>query len=224
MTARKPLVQNGGIIEQLQSGDTLSIPLADTHILVGNGSGLAADVAMSNDATISDLGAVTLKNTGPGVTSATNASVTIDAQGRVTALSSGSPSSSAITQTNGNASPIVIGTPVYSNGAADTVDQAQATTLAKASVIGLVKDTTINASASGSIQLSGVLTATTGQWNAIKGGSGGLAPGARYFLDDSAPGLLTTTAPSTVTHFAAQIGIALSTTELLIQINSVIEL
>lgn len=70
-----------------------SITLANTHILVGNGSNVAADVAMSGDATIANTGALTLKNTGPGATgpigdSTHVAAVTIDAQGRVTALSS----------------------------------------------------------------------------------------------------------------------------------------
>lgn len=69
------------------------IPLANTHILVGNGSGVAADVAMSNDATLANTGAITLKNTGPGATGPIGGTtaipiVTIDAQGRVTALSS----------------------------------------------------------------------------------------------------------------------------------------
>lgn len=70
----------------------VSETLTDGYILVGNASNVAAGVAMSNDATISNTGAVTLKNTGPGATGpigdGTNvAAVTIDAQGRVTALS-----------------------------------------------------------------------------------------------------------------------------------------
>jgi hypothetical protein len=71
----------------------LNQPLTNTHILVGNASNVAADVAMSNDATIANTGAVTLKNTGPGamgpIGNATTVPViTIDAQGRTTALSS----------------------------------------------------------------------------------------------------------------------------------------
>lgn len=71
----------------------LSNALTNTHIFVGNISNVATDVAMSNDATMANTGAITLKNTGPGATgpigSATVAPIiTIDAQGRVTALSS----------------------------------------------------------------------------------------------------------------------------------------
>lgn len=36
------------------------VPLANTHILVGNASGVAADVAMSGDATISNTGVLTI--------------------------------------------------------------------------------------------------------------------------------------------------------------------
>ena len=78
--------------------------LTDAHIFVGNASNLAADVAMSGDATIANTGALTLKNTGPGATgpigSATVAPIiTIDAQGRVTALSSATitPAAGSIT-------------------------------------------------------------------------------------------------------------------------------
>lgn len=69
------------------------ITLTDAHIIVGNASNVGADVAMSNDATISNTGALTLKNTGPGATGPIGTAtlipvVTIDAQGRTTALTS----------------------------------------------------------------------------------------------------------------------------------------
>lgn len=47
-------------------------PLTNTHILVGNTSGLAADVAMSGDATIANTGAVTVATIG-GLTPVTTA-------------------------------------------------------------------------------------------------------------------------------------------------------
>jgi hypothetical protein len=76
-----------------QEYGALTPPLTNTHIFVGNASNVAVDVAMSSDATIANTGALTLKNTGPGATGpigdATHvAATTIDAQGRVTALSS----------------------------------------------------------------------------------------------------------------------------------------
>lgn len=71
----------------------LSNILTDGHIFVGDATDTAADVAMSGDATIINTGALTLKNTGPGATGPLGGAtvapiVTIDAQGRVTALSS----------------------------------------------------------------------------------------------------------------------------------------
>lgn len=71
----------------------LGAALTSGHIFVGNGSNVAADVAMSNDATMANTGALTLKNTGPGATGPLGGAtvapiITIDAKGRVTALSS----------------------------------------------------------------------------------------------------------------------------------------
>lgn len=63
---------------------------ASGQIPIGNGGGTAyAPFTVSGDATLSNAGVLALKSTGPGVTSVTYASATIDAQGRVTALSSG---------------------------------------------------------------------------------------------------------------------------------------
>lgn len=59
----------------------VSTTLTNTHILVGNSSNVATDVAMSGDATLANTGAITLKNTG---TAGTYGKVTTDAQGRIT--------------------------------------------------------------------------------------------------------------------------------------------
>jgi len=50
-----------------------------------------------------------------------------------------------------------------------------------ANVIGLVAQASISSGVSGSIQFSGVLTATTAQWDAVFGTTGGLTKGVRYF-------------------------------------------
>lgn len=154
MAARKPLVQVAGEIEQLQTGDYLSVPISGVNEVI---------------------------------------------------------------QTNDEASPIVIGAPVY-NDAADGVKKAIATTSAASMVLGLVADTTISNGATGSIGVSGVLTATTAQWDAVAGTTGGLTFGTRYYLSATS-GLITATAPSTVGQYVVEIGIALSTTELKINIQ-----
>jgi hypothetical protein len=114
---------------------------------------------------------------------------------------------------NANASPIVIGAPVYMK-ADGNVDLAKADAQATADVLGLVKDASIAAAVSGNVLLDGVLTATTDQWDAVAGTTGGLTPGAVYFLSAATAGLLTATAPSTVGQFVVRVGKALSATKL----------
>ena len=47
-------------VSRSYTGTTSTIALTDAHILVGNGAGVATDVAMSGDATIANTGAVTI--------------------------------------------------------------------------------------------------------------------------------------------------------------------
>ena len=107
----------------------------------------------------------------------------------------------------------MIGAPVYmkANG---NVDLAKADAQATADVLGLVKDASIAAAASGNVLLDGVLTATTDQWDAVAGTTGGLTPGAVYFLSAATAGLLTATAPSTAGQFVVRVGKALSATKM----------
>lgn len=114
---------------------------------------------------------------------------------------------------NANAGPLVIGTPVYVEGAG-SVDQAQANAIGTAEVLGLIRDASVASGNSGSVQTNGTLPATTGQWDAITGQTGGLTVGAIYYLDAAAPGKLTTTAPTAVGEFVTRVGVAISTTEL----------
>lgn len=160
MAARKPLVINGGQIEQLQAGDTL-------------------------DAAVSEV--------------------------------------DVVSKTNDNASSIVIGAPVYvkSNG---NVDLGRANASGTIQLLGLVKDSSVASSASGIIQTDGIIAATTGEWDAVTGGSGGLTAGSRYFLDASTAGMLTTTAPTSVGQFVVAVGLAISTTEMDISIERPIKL
>jgi hypothetical protein len=128
-----------------------------------------------------------------------------------------------ISLTNGNASAIVIGTPVYSSGAGE-VDKAQADAVATVEVLGLAQPVSTAASASGNIQTDGVLSATTAQWDAVAGTTGGLAAGTVYYLDPDTAGKITPTAPTTAGDFVVRIGKAISTTELEISISQPIKL
>jgi phage-related tail fiber protein len=75
-------------------GNKISTTLASTHLLIGNGSNIATDTVLSGDATLSNNGVLTLKNTG---SAGTYTSVTTDAAGRVTA----GTNTAASTSTNG---------------------------------------------------------------------------------------------------------------------------
>jgi len=128
-----------------------------------------------------------------------------------------------VNQQNNNIASIVIGAPVYNDGAG-TVDLAQADAAATVEVLGLVKSASIVAAASGAIQTDGILVATTAQWDTITGDVGGLVAGSVYYLDPDTAGLLTVTAPSAVGDFVVRIGKAVSTTEMEITILQPIEL
>lgn len=123
-----------------------------------------------------------------------------------------------IAMTNAETGAIVIGTPTYIFSA-NNVKKAQANAVGTADVLGLVRDTSVAASGSASIQTDGQMTATTTQWDAVTGGTGGLTAGAVYYLSASTAGQLTTTAPTTTGQYVIRVGKAISTTIMDIQIG-----
>ncbi len=140
--------------------------------------------------------------------------------GQVQQLSSSDTLDAAVSEVdivqkmNANASTIDICSPVYVKTSGD-IDLARANASTTRRVLGLVKDAAgIATSAAGSIQTDGVMTATTGQWDAVTGETGGLTEGAVYYLSAATAGKLTTTAPSTATQYVVPVGLALSTTEM----------
>ena len=168
------------------------------RVTVTNGSGAAGDPTID---LVSGIVA-------PG----TYSSVTVDTYGRVTAGGAGAAASQTITSvTNNQGSTIVIGQAVYSNGAG-TVQLAQANGATTKNFAGLVQATSIANGAAGNVATAGVMTATTTQWDAVTGGSGGLTAGSYYYLSGATPGALTTTAPTT--NWSVRIGYALSATEM----------
>ena len=106
---------------------------------------------------------------------------------------------------------LVIGNAVFIDGD-DSVELAQADAIGTAEVLGLCVDTTVNAAANGVIATAGaVLTATTGEWDAVAGTTGGLTAGAHYFLSKDSAGELTETAPTAVGEVVISVGKGLST-------------
>lgn len=122
------------------------------------------------------------------------------------------PSLRAVTNAEATAA-LPIGTPVYTS-ATDAVKRAQANAKNTGKVAGLVNDTSIAAGAIGNVAQSGIVVATTAQWDAVAGTSGGLAPNTYYFLDPATAGKLTATAPSTTGQVNTLIGLSISSTAL----------
>lgn len=106
--------------------------------------------------------------------------------------------------------------PVYIS-AASTFNKAAANVAGTSKVIGFAQDA-ITSAASGLIQTDGILSGTTGEWDAVAGTTGGLSAGTQYYLSASA-GLITATAPTTAGQHVVKLGTAISTTELEISIS-----
>lgn len=124
-----------------------------------------------------------------------------------------------VTLTNSQGSIINKCQPVYAFGAG-TVKLAKADAEGTAGpTVGLVADASIADTASGTIFTDGVLSATTGQWDAVTGGVGGLTPGTQYFLSTATAGNLQTTVASTANHCIVKIGTAVSATEMEVSIE-----
>lgn len=122
---------------------------------------------------------------------------------------------------NANAAALVIGTPVYETAVSNSVDKADAGALATAKVLGLVADSpSIAIAGTGNVLTDGRLTATTAEWDAVTGGTGGLTPGSRYYLDPGTPGLLTLTVPTTDGQVVAPVMTARTTTEAEVSIGT----
>jgi hypothetical protein len=119
--------------------------------------------------------------------------------------------------TNGAGTTQPICTPFYIS-AANTGLPARANASGTAGAIGLLR-ADVSAGQGGFAQTDGLLTATTSQWDAVTGQTGGLTPGTVYFLSSSTAGRITSTAPIAQGEFVVRMGRAISTTALEISIE-----
>lgn len=83
-------------------------------------------------------------------------------------------------------------------------------------VVGLVYEDLIVAGATGRAQVGGIMVQPTAEWDLVTIGVGGLVPEASYFL--SANGKLSPYPPETVGDYVVRIGVAISSTDLQIDI------
>lgn len=114
------------------------------------------------------------------------------------------------------AATVVKGCPVYIS-ANNSCNKANAGAAGTAKVVGFAA-AGITAAAQGTIQTDGILSCTTGEWDAITGGTGGLTFGVEYFLDTVA-GKINAVAPSGSGNYVVKVGTAISSTELEITIG-----
>jgi len=97
--------------------------------------------------------------------------------------------------------------------AGGSVLRAQANSSSTARGFGVVLET-IAASATGDVQTGNNVSLSTGAWDAVTGGSGGLTPGAYYYLSTATAGGITSTAPNSTGNMLLRVGLAVSATVL----------
>lgn len=119
---------------------------------------------------------------------------------------------------NGAAPP---GTPVCPSDTDNQCLTAKADDLPSGQVIGLVTEAGVDGETV-PVQPGGVLTLTTAQWDTVLHNlvPAGLVSGALYYLSDTTAGKLTEVAPTTPGDYVTPVGMALSTTKMLIQISA----
>ena len=155
-------------------------------------------------------GNVAIANGGTGATTAAAAATALGVGTGNTPVFAGVNAPLALTLVNDQGAIINPGSVVYTDSSG-TFMLANAGATATSNAIG-ISTGTIASGGSGNIALDGQVTLTVAQWNAITSGSGGLTPGATYFLSPTTNGGLTTTPPTTAGQYLLKIGQALSTT------------
>jgi len=126
-----------------------------------------------------------------------------------------------LTAVNGEAFTLSAGFPVYMNTDSPSKFMVSKNngTLPQARTVALVR-ADIPPSTLGDALIQGKHTLTTGQWDLITGGSGGLTPGVTYYLGTGAAGAyLTTVEPPPGSAYSTRVGEAVSTTTMLIGIE-----
>lgn len=128
----------------------------------------------------------------------------------------GATAQAMATAANANASSITKGQPVYMTSDGE-VDLCQANASGTTVLFGVVADTSVATTANANIQLDGVLDATTAEWDAIAGTTGGLVPGTQYIVSPTVAGnLVANNTALTAGQWHVPVLLAKSATEALI--------
>lgn len=212
----KPLVHVAGQTQRIQAADDLDLSVnvlnVESIAATGNIATSAGDVSGVNLTASALLTAADALIT-DDLSVVDDAAVGGDMQVTGATTSHGLRELKAITNDHG--STIVIGEAVYISDN-DEVKKAIASAEATTLVAGLVHTASIDNGDPGDIQTTGTVVATTGQWDAVTGESGGLVAGALYYLSSTTAGRITRFPPER----AVIVGIALDTTDLLLFINT----
>lgn len=148
----------------------------------------------------------------------------VDVGGELQELPAGDTLSASVSEvdvvgkTNDEATDLIPGEPVYAfddNGVKRA--RANADTTSKCIGFAVAAHT---AGASGFVQTNGVLSLSTAEWDAVAGTTGGLVYGTKYYLSSGTAGRIVSTAVTGSGNWVKPLGRALSTTELLINIES----
>jgi hypothetical protein len=132
-------------------------------------------------------------------------------------LPAGAVSGHCITLENVGVS-LIPGSPVYVSGDAE-VSRAKADAAGTSAVIGLAA-VAIGSTALGAIQVDGLITLTTVEWDAVAGTTGGLVPNTVYYLTPISPPPSLSSTPTTGSgNYIVVVGRAISSTVLKIQIS-----
>lgn len=182
-------------------------------------AGGASTIAVTNGNGVS--GNPTLELTSGIVTPGTYGSVTVDTYGRVTSgTADGAIAQLGVSLTNQSGATIEKFKLVYKTATSDQIAKANANSGTTFRAIGFAS-AAISNTASGTIVVNGVVTGTTGEWDAVTGQTGGLTPGSAYFLSNTTAGNCTTTAPTS--GYLCRVGVAVSTTQMLINLGEPVQ-
>lgn len=120
-----------------------------------------------------------------------------------------------IQMVNSESTAITRGQPVASNASGEA-QLCVYDNIAKVRVLGVVFDESVEPGETANIAILGPVEATTDEWDALTGDTGGLSGTAKYYVGSTA-GDLAVTATTTNGTFQAPVGVAMSTTKLFVQ-------